>query len=144
MWATLLLAILPTDPTIYESAPAIEKNHYYDENARLVFTQLIVYDWPDGGHVWFWRMWSDNEGRPKVHLRRDFEGGWRIRFDDGGELREIWTSSFQETWTQHDRELLDREFLPKEKRRPLRHGRHERHHPPPVTAVPLRRDEPAP
>lgn len=142
MWAALLLAIVPYDPVIRDSAPAAEQNHYYDDNANLVFTQLIVYDWPDGEHVWFWSMWNDGEKRPKVRLQKDFEGGWRIRFDDGQNLREIWTSSYQETHTQHDRELLDREHLPKEKRRPLRQGRHERHHPPLAPTVPLRSDQP--
>lgn len=138
MWALLLLAIVPYDPVIRDSAPAAEKNHFYDDNGNLVFTQLIVYDWPDAEYVWFWAMWNDGDRRPKVHATRDFEGGWRIRFDDGQNLREIWTSSFIETHTQYDKELLNRELLPKEQRRPLRHGRHERHHPPLAPAVPIR------
>ncbi len=41
-------------------------------------------------------------------------------WNDGEILRHIRAASFRETWTQHDPELLEREYLPKEERRELK------------------------
>jgi hypothetical protein len=41
-------------------------------------------------------------------------------WQDGEQIRHIRSKSIRETWTQYDPELVEREFLPKEKRKELR------------------------
>lgn len=52
--------------------------------------------------------------------RRDFpRREWVLFWDDGKVIREVRTKSFYETWDQSDRELAERERLPKEMRKEL-------------------------
>jgi len=39
---------------------------------------------------------------------------------DGEQLRNVHSRSIRETWTQYDPELVEREYLPKERRKELR------------------------
>ena len=39
---------------------------------------------------------------------------------DGEQIRQIRSKSIRETWTQYDPELVEREYLPKERRKELR------------------------
>ena len=41
-------------------------------------------------------------------------------WQDGEQIRHIHSKSIRETWTQYDPELVEREYLPKERRRELR------------------------
>lgn len=133
MWA-LLLAIVPFDPVIRERASRLETNSLYDDNGSIVFTQIIAWsEYPDGEHVFMWVMMKE-QVQPVQRVR----GGYFFSFDDGRNLREIWSLSHSETWEQFDPELADRSQLPVEKRRQLRQGRHERHDPPPSAKVSLR------
>jgi len=130
MWALLLLAIVPYDPVIRDRATRLETNQYFDENGRLIFTQIIAWD---EEHVFVWRMLKE-----QVQSVQRVNGGYYFPFDDNGIQREIWSLSHSESWTQVDVEVEDRSTLPVEQRRRLRQGRHERHHPPLAPAVPIR------
>lgn len=115
----LLLALLPSPDIIEEHVDLIEVNHFHDENGKLVFDQLIFYDWsPLEGHyhVRAWRLLKANEQLPARDYRTgEFSSVWH----DGDVLRRIVAQATKETWTQHDPELTEREFLAKEKRRDL-------------------------
>jgi hypothetical protein len=41
-------------------------------------------------------------------------------WQDGEQIRHIYSKSIRETWTQYDPELVEREYLPKERRKELR------------------------
>jgi len=41
-------------------------------------------------------------------------------WQDGEQIRYIHSKSIRETWTQYDPELVEREYLPKERRKELR------------------------
>lgn len=45
--------------------------------------------------------------------------GYSATWHDGELLRVIEAASFRETWTQYDPELVERDYLPKERRREL-------------------------
>lgn len=122
---TLLAAMVGTSPIdnlACEYVDLIEINHFHDEWGRPVFDQLIFYDW------------SESQGRYQVRAfrmlkvpmqmpRRNWQvGGYDAIWHDGQNgdlLRRVRATCLKETWTQHDPELLEREFLPKERRKEL-------------------------
>lgn len=107
----ILLAILPQPVVIVDTVDRLELNHFYDDNGGLVLKQYI--GWERDGRCRFWTM------DKQLPLRKDVTGMWILLFDDGFILREIRSPSYSESHTQYDPELLDRELLPKEARRPL-------------------------
>jgi hypothetical protein len=118
--AVFLLAITPIDDTVRESVDLVELNHFYDEHGRLVFDQLIFYDWSaaeERYHVRTWRLVK----HPGQIPERDWRCGcWRCCWQDGEQRRLVIAAAQRETWTQYDPELVEREYLPKERRRELR------------------------
>jgi hypothetical protein len=64
-----------------------------------------------------WRLVKNPSQLPQ----RDWaSGGYSATWQDGEQIRHIRSKSIRETWTQYDPELVEREFLPKEKRKELR------------------------
>jgi hypothetical protein len=111
--------IAPVDDVPYEPVDLIEVNHLYDEQGRLVFDQIIFYDWsPRDSHymVRAWRLVKSPAQLPKQDFRT---GGYTAVWHDGEVLRHVWAQSKRETWTQYDPDLIEREFLPKERRKEL-------------------------
>lgn len=114
------LCIVPQSPAVLrDSVDLIELNHFYDEHGRLVFDQVIFYDWSHDEsryNVRAWRLVKSESQLP----RRDWEcGGYVVTWQDGEELRHIRSKATRETFTQYDPELLEREILAKESRREL-------------------------
>lgn len=113
-------AISPREDVATERVDLIEVNHFYDEQGRLVFDQLLFYDWShnDGRYqLRAWRMVKNNSQLPHRNWQTgDYVATWQ----DGDVLRKISAPTTRESWTQYDPELTEREFLPKEKRRELR------------------------
>lgn len=109
--------LAPERDVCREQVDLIELNHFYDEQGRLVFDQDIFYNWTDGADrydVKAWRLVKNTNQIPQ----RDFEnGGYSCFWNDGEQTRHIYAKAFKETWTQYDPELIEREYLPKEKRK---------------------------
>jgi hypothetical protein len=99
MFALLLIAaaILPvTDTVLRDTCERFERNNFFDGEGRLVFTQLVAWD---AERVFFWRMAKDGA----LPVERDHvHGGWLLRWNDSGPMREVRARSYEETWTQHD------------------------------------------
>jgi hypothetical protein len=97
----------------------IEVNHYYDEQGRHVFDQTIFYDWSaeqSRYNVRAFRMLKSPGQMP----HRDWRGGGYVAiWHDGSVLRKVEASTFRESWTQYDPELVERDYLPKDQRREL-------------------------
>jgi hypothetical protein len=116
-----LLAILPSPfPQAYsECVDLIEYNHFFDEHARHIFDQVIFYDWDQDEARYNVRAWRLVKNPNQIPVR-DWDTGWySALWSDGEQLRYIRSRSIRETWTQYDPELIEREHLPKEKRREL-------------------------
>jgi len=115
----LLLGVIPRDSTSRETVDLIEVNHFFDEHGRLVFDQVIFYDWSGGDgryNVRAWRLVKKHEQLPE----KDWQTGyWTCHWQDGEQTRHITSRAARETWTQWDVELAEREVLPKEKRKEL-------------------------
>jgi len=135
--AALLLAAIPHSDVVRDECDVIELNHLYDENGRSGLSQFIFYDWHEREsrhHVVEWAT-TRTERKAKAGILpeefkkryrhelaamvRPTKEGWRLRFDHMGVVREITARQFRETWTQFDPEIMERENLPKERRRGL-------------------------
>jgi len=103
-----------------ESVDLIELNHFYDEHGRLVFDQVIFYDWSLSESRYNVRAWRLVKNPSQLPQRDWASGGYSAMWQDGEQIRHIRSKSIRETWTQYDPELVEREFLPKEKRKELR------------------------
>jgi hypothetical protein len=61
MLPTLIIAVLSivpvTDAVLRDSVDLTEVNHFYDEHGRLVFDQIIFYDWSASDSRYNVRAW---------------------------------------------------------------------------------------
>ena len=136
----LALGIAPKDDVVRESVDLIELNHFYDEHGRLVFDQVIFYDWAAGEARYNVRAWRLVKNPAQLPQRDWRLGGYSAMWQDGEQIRYIYSISIRETWTQYDPELVEREFLPKERRKELRTVKMSR---PPATNSPVAAPTPA-
>jgi hypothetical protein len=111
---------VPQQDTARETVDLIELNHFYDEHGRLVFDQVIFYDWSAGEGRYNVRAWRLVKNPAQLPQRDWKDGGYSAMWQDGEQIRHIRSKSISETWTQYDPELVEREYLPKEKRKELR------------------------
>lgn len=111
---SLIFAIVPHDIVLRESVSSIEVNSFYDDNGSLVFVQNIFRE-PE--NVQAWRLVKDQSQLPQRDWSTD---DYSVLWFDGDRLREVRTCSVVPSWTQYDRELDERERLPKERRKELR------------------------
>lgn len=118
--ALVLLASNPPETILRDECDLIEVNHFYDEQGRLVFDQTIFYDWSPAYSRYMVRDWRLVKNPAQLPHRDWRDGGYAALWHDGEVLRHISASEFRETWTQHDPELAEREYLPKDQRRNLR------------------------
>ncbi len=116
------LTLSPADEVTVDQVDLVEINHFYDDQGRLVFDQLIYYDWSSVQHRYQVRDWRLLKTPTQVPLR-DWRTGCYVSewedFKQRNGLRRVKSKSVRETWTQYDPELVEREFLAQEKRAEL-------------------------
>lgn len=116
------LSLSPADRVTVDQVDMIEVNHFYDDQGRLVFDQLIYYDWSPTHSRYQVRDWRLLKSPAQVPLRDWRDGGYVSEWQDFKQrngLRRVKAKSVRETWTQYDPELVEREFLAQEKRAEL-------------------------
>lgn len=116
----LIASFLPMEVVAKDQVDVIEINHFYDEQGRLVFDQVIFYDWSPMQSRYHVRAWRLLKNKTQLPHRNRLAGGFTAVWHDGEVLRKVCASALRESWTQYDPELIEREFLPKEKRKELR------------------------
>lgn len=143
----LLLSIIPHDSVAREEVDLMEINHFYDEYGRLVFDQVIFYDWfnnikipiidedstiisgtPDQSIVNNYKIGSRFQVRAWRLIKSQWHvpykdwslGGYSILWQDGEQIRFLHSKQIKETWTQYDPELVERSFLSKDERKEFR------------------------
>ncbi len=117
-WA--VYSVNPPEHVVLDRVDVIEINHFFDEHGKLVFDQVLFYDWSASQsryHVRAWRLLKTPAQIPQRDWQR---GDYVARWFDADALREIRATTVRESWTQYDPELTEREFLPKERRQELR------------------------
>lgn len=125
--ALIAVSVIPQpDGVLRDRCDLVEVNHLYDECGREVFTQAIFWDWSENESRYNVRAWRLVKS-PSQMPQRDWGGrGYSAIWQDGEVTRRIYAEATRETFTQYDPELVEREFLPKEKRRELRPNQRKR------------------
>lgn len=116
------LSLSPADELTEDQVDLVEINHFYDDQGRLVFDQVIYYDWHTAQGRYQVRDWRLLKTPTQVPLRDWREGGYVAEWEDFKQrngVRRVKSKLVRETWTQHDPELVEREFLAQEKRTEL-------------------------
>lgn len=115
-----LCGLSPQEDVASEQVDLIEVNHFYDDQGRHVFDQVIFYDWSADHSRHMVRAWRLVKNPAQLPQRNWKDGSYVSLWHDGDVLRKVQAKSMRESWTQYDPELLEREYLPKEKRKELR------------------------
>ncbi len=120
------VSLHPVRSATVDEVDLVEINHVFDEQGRLVFDQVIYYEWSNQDsryQVRDWRLLKKPSQLPLKNWRDgNFVSVWHdFKFRDV--LREVQAKIVRETWTQYDPELVERDFLPEEKRRKLQQKR---------------------
>jgi hypothetical protein len=119
-WAVLTALCLQPQPDVAtDEVDLIEINHFHDDQGRLVFDQVIFYDWSPVHSRYLVRAWRLLKTPAQVPRRDYGQQEFVTIWHDGDVLRKVQAKVLRETWTQHDPELMAREYLPKERRREL-------------------------
>lgn len=121
MLSLLLLAIVPLpDCVLRDRCDLTEQNFFYDENGKLVFEQIVWFDFERGTgteRIVDWRMAKEPSMEPYYdHSSRE----WVTRFFDNNVLREVRSKFGRTVWLQYDSEVTAREDYPVHLRRKLR------------------------
>lgn len=117
--AAYCAAAIPRDGVARESCDVIEVNAFYGDDGKLIFDQAIFWDWSDRDARYMVRAWRLIR-HPSQLPQRDWEhGGYVTSWHDGELLRHVRAKSIRETWLQYDPELVERNWLPRERRAEL-------------------------
>lgn len=113
------LTLLPSDDVACDSVDLIEVNHYFDDEARHVFDQLIFRDWDARANRFQVRAWRLLKHPSQWPTHNWSIGRWEVIWHDGEVTRRVEAKAYRESWSQFDPEMRERDYLPKEKRRRL-------------------------
>lgn len=117
-----LPAAIPTDEftgIASDQVDVVEVNHYYDDEGEHVFDQLIFRDWDYEANRFQVRAWRLLKSPSQLPARNFQTGTYDVLWHDGDTTRRVEAKVFRESWTQHDPEMRERSFLPKEQRMEL-------------------------
>ena len=113
------LSTVPAIETVSDAVDLVEVNHFYDDQAQPVFDQVIFYEWSDAHNRFQIRAWRLVKNPAQLPTRDWESGGYQMIWYDGHVMRHVRAKAMRETWTQHDPEMREREYFPKEHRREL-------------------------
>ena len=116
-----ICGLSPQEDVASEQVDLVEVNHFYDDQGRHVFDQVIFYDWADGHGRHMVRAWRLVKNPAQLPQRNWTDGTYTALWYDNDVLRKVRAKAMRESWTQYDPELIERETLPKEKRTELKH-----------------------
>ena len=72
----VVLGINPTEDVAREKVDLMEVNHFYDEQGRLVFDQVIFYDWSPDHSRYMVRAWRLVKNPAQLPERDWRDGGY--------------------------------------------------------------------
>lgn len=103
-----------TQDEVSQEVDLIELNHFYDDQGKHAYDQVIFYEWsPDYRryHVVAWCLVENNLARmpTRDHDRDAYVVRWYDR--DVRMHRSVWGRLFRETWTQTDPERANKKLM---------------------------------
>lgn len=114
----LTLAICGSNPQTViakDHVDLVEVNHHYDEQGRLLFDQVIFYEWSPDQQRYNVRDWRLVKSPSQLPVRQS-DGSFLAVWHDDRILRRVQARTKTESWTQYDPELVERQFLARNKR----------------------------
>ncbi|MCO6459244.1 MAG: hypothetical protein J5I93_28375 [Pirellulaceae bacterium] len=117
LWTTL--GLNPPTDVVEDHVDLIEVNHVYDAKGQHVFDQTIYYEWSNVEGRYQVLAWRLLKADAQIPLRDWQRGDYQAVWKDGPVLRRVRAPVVHHSWTQHDPELIEREFLPRDRRREL-------------------------
>lgn len=119
-WAVFLVFVICDRGLVApDRVDLIELNHYYDSEGKIVFHQVIFWDWSDEKSCLYVRSWRFFKSKRQCPVKDSSQGDYVAVWYDGNVLRRVRARSFLESWTQYDPEVCDRERFPQSNRREL-------------------------
>ena len=121
MLALLLVVILSVplrlENHVSEFVDCIELNHFYDARARLVYDQVVFYEWtPTTGkfQVRAWCLVDDREQLNRRPIKNEETGIYESEYLDTNTrlIRRIRSRLFRESWSQLDPERENKRVHP--------------------------------
>lgn len=136
-WFILLLTTgaTPQYGVLRDQADLIELNHFYDGDGKLLFSQLIFWEFRQVmGHrelvVRDYRLARSNGAKTHIEVKqhmpqwavaKNFDTNlFEVTWVDGTDVRKVSAVSYRETWTQSDPEVGNRGILCKDLRNELK------------------------
>lgn len=104
---------------IVDEVDLVEVNHFHDESGKLIFKQIIFYDWCEETKRYQVRAWRSLKKEYQLPAKDWDRDCYSIVWDDGSVRRVVRAKELRETQTQYDPELVEREYRPKEYRAEL-------------------------
>jgi hypothetical protein len=118
----ILIAVLPSDTAAREHVDLIEANSFYDDMGRLVFDQLLFFDWSHNDGRYQLRAWRMVKNQSQFPTFSEARQRYECRWMDGDLERVVSSKAVRRSFTQFDPELTERSHLAKEQRRELQRG----------------------
>jgi hypothetical protein len=121
------ISFTPPRPAIVDEVDLAVINHVFDEEGRVALDQIIYYDWSSREGRFQVRDWRLLKHPAQIPLRNWRSNNYVAVWQDPNQkdvLRRVHAKILCETWTAFDPELLERDYLPQEKRRCLQKVQH--------------------
>ena len=109
----------PPEDIAEERVDLIEINHFFDEDGKPKFDQVIFYRWSSARGRFDIVDYKQLRVKNQIPTRIDEGDGYVaiwIDKSDHNTIRRVHAKDLIETWTEHDPEMLERRYLPKDKR----------------------------
>lgn len=99
-----------------ENVDAIELNHFYDKSGKLVYDQVVFYEFSpvDGKfNVRGWCLVEDSHNLNRRPIKNELSGLYQVDWldTDARVLRKVTSRTFRESWTQTDPERDNKKYL---------------------------------
>ena len=106
--AMLIALTIPYSDAAEYRCDVVEVNHVFDMSRDPPVCHLSQIIFRNRGEILDWRMLAKVR-RPAYDWQR---GEWRTTWVEGGVTVEVKSAAVVEVWSEDDRELSEREFLP--------------------------------
>lgn len=116
LFVIAILAVVPQGNVAYDQVDVVEINHYYDSKGHLVFDQVVYYDFDFATARHQTRDWRLKKSEWQVPQKNWRTGKHVARWLDNGTRRTVEANEVRETWTNFDPEIVERDYVPREKR----------------------------
>lgn len=117
---TLLCFSNPPEDIVRDRVDLVEVNHFFDEAGNPKFDQVIYYRWSNERGRYDVIDYKQLSSSDLVPVKIGKLDGYLAIWHDHNVLRSVHSRDMIETWTQHDPEMVERKYLPKDRRDELK------------------------